>query len=123
MRRPVLTAAVAAVLLALVAAPAAAQPVKLQGDQVAIEAKNDRQAALIKAITAGLAQLGEDERLNRTGPTAGISGGVQSAVASQPPPVTSASPAEVRSAIATVMAAASIQSQALGSLGNPEFFK
>ncbi len=123
MRQPVLAAAVAAVLLTLAAAPAAAQTVQLQGDQVKIGAQNARQAALIQAITAGFAQLGEDERLNRTGPGAGVSGGVQSAVASQPPPVASATPAEVRSAIATVMAAASIQSEALGSLGNPSFFK
>ncbi|KAL4458454.1 hypothetical protein ABPG75_013319 [Micractinium tetrahymenae] len=121
MRRAVLAATAAAVLLALAAAPAAAQKVQLQGDQVGILAQNDRQAALIQAITAGFAQLGEDERLNKTGPTTG--GGIQGAVGSQPPPVTDASGAEVRSAIATVLAAASIQSEVLGTLGDPSFFK
>lgn len=117
MHRAALAVAAAAALLVLAAGPAAAQIVEMQGSQVGIRVKSDRQAALIQAIAAGFAQAEENQRLNRTGPV------IQAAVSAQPPPVPNASPAEVRSAVVAVMAAASIQSEALGSLGEPSVFK
>lgn len=111
-------ALVAAVLAVLgTAAPAAAHRRLLQeaGPGV-IGVKDDRELKLYQAVAASLFQLGSDVELNITRPPQAV--GIGKAAAAAPP--VNASVSEVATAIAQVMAASAIVSEAQSTLGDPQ---
>lgn len=117
------TAAFAALAVAVALAlndPAVGQRLSTPG---AIAVRDGRELRLFQAVLDGLTQMSIDVSLNRTRsdpPTTG--GGVQAAAAAAAlqPPVPDVTPKELATAIASVLAAAAIKNEALGTLGDPK---
>lgn len=116
-------AVLAAVVVMALLAPAACQRLRTPG---ASAVGADRQLRLFQAVVDGMAQMGVDMSLNRTRNELPASGSVvqaAAAAAGQPqlqPPVPNVTPKEVSAAIATVLAAAAIKNEVLGTLGDPQ---
>ncbi len=108
----------AAVVLALLF-PAASQRLSTPG---AVAVRNDRELRLFQAILDGLTQMGADMSGNNTRRDPPTSGSVQAAAAVAPvqPPVPNLTAKEVGTAVASVLAAAAIKTEVLGTLGDPK---
>ncbi|KAL4422147.1 hypothetical protein ABPG77_006836 [Micractinium sp. CCAP 211/92] len=108
----------AAVVLALLF-PAASQRLSTPG---AVAVRNDRELRLFQAVLDGLTQMGADMSGNNTRRDPPTSGSVQAAAAVAPvqPPVPNLTAKEVGTAVASVLAAAAIKTEVLGTLGDPK---
>lgn len=99
------------------AAQATAERLNMPQGRGFIGVRDEQELRLFQIVAAGLTQLSVATIENRTLPEPRTSAGSVSAAAATPP--VGATPAQVRSAVASVLAAASIESEVLSTLGNP----
>ncbi|PSC68342.1 heat shock 70 kDa 17 isoform A [Micractinium conductrix] len=111
--------ALLAVMAACLPSPAAAQRLFHPQGPGFVGVKNERELKLYQAIAAGLSTYSADELANRTRPD--VPAGAVS-VAAAAAPVVDATSQEVAAAIGNILAAAAIEAEVTGTLGDPKTF-